>query len=69
MVVGAIDSDRIIPLHQQGDGGAAAGLRGIRVAQSAAGHDGFLTEVEWVTELVGETLALARASRVNTAVA
>ncbi|SDD85017.1 homoserine O-acetyltransferase MetX [Rhodococcus tukisamuensis] len=64
VVVGAIDSDRIIPLHQaQAMAELLPGCDGIRVVHSPAGHDGFLTEVEWVTELMGETLALARVGR------
>ncbi|TJZ81748.1 homoserine O-acetyltransferase [Rhodococcus oryzae] len=70
VVVGAIDSDRIMPLRQlQEMAELLPGCAGLRVARSDAGHDGFLTEVDWVTSLVDETLTLARASRVNTAVA
>ncbi|MFC4602621.1 homoserine O-acetyltransferase MetX [Rhodococcus kronopolitis] len=64
VIVGAIDSDRIMPLRQlQHMAEHLPGCDGLRVAHSPAGHDGFLTEVEWVTGLVGETLALARAGR------
>jgi homoserine O-acetyltransferase len=70
VVVGAIDSDRIMPLrHLPEMADLLPGCAGLRVARSDAGHDGFLTEVDWVTSLVDETLTLARASRVNTAVA
>ncbi|SEK84298.1 homoserine O-acetyltransferase [Rhodococcus maanshanensis] len=68
VVVGAIDSDRIMPLRQlQAMAELLPGCDGLRVARSDAGHDGFLTEVDWVTSLVDETLTLARATRVSTA--
>lgn len=64
VVVGAIDSDRIMPLrHIEEMAELLPGCDGIQVVHSPAGHDGFLTEAEWVTSLVGETLELARRSR------
>ncbi len=64
VVVGAIDSDRIMPLrHIEEMAELLPGCDGLRVVHSAAGHDGFLTEAEWVTTLVGETLDLARSAR------
>ena len=33
------------------------------MVNSKDGHDGFLTEAEWVTNLLGETMTLARAGR------
>ncbi|MFC9787597.1 homoserine O-acetyltransferase [Rhodococcus sp. NPDC127528] len=66
VVVGAIDSDRIMPLrHLEEMAELLPGCDGLRVVHSAAGHDGFLTEVAWVTSVLGETLDLARASRMS----
>ncbi|MFC7447684.1 homoserine O-acetyltransferase [Rhodococcus daqingensis] len=68
VVVGAIDSDRIMPLrHLQEMAELLPGCDGLRVVRSDAGHDGFLTEVDWVASLVDETLTLARATRASTA--
>ncbi|MFD1812792.1 homoserine O-acetyltransferase MetX [Rhodococcus gannanensis] len=64
VMVGAIDSDRIMPLHQIVEmAELLPGCDGARIVHSAAGHDGFLTEFEWVTGLMDETLAMARAAR------
>ncbi|CRK50018.1 Homoserine O-acetyltransferase [Rhodococcus sp. RD6.2] len=65
-IVGAIDSDRIMPLHQIMEmAELLPGCDGTRIVNSPAGHDGFLTEVEWVTGLMGETLSMARAARAD----
>ncbi|MFD4264300.1 homoserine O-acetyltransferase [Rhodococcus sp. NPDC058481] len=67
-IVGGVDSDRLFPLRQLEEVAQhLPGCDGLRLVRSADGHDGFLTEVEWVTSLLGETLALARATRVSAA--
>ncbi|GAA4478045.1 hypothetical protein GCM10023094_21350 [Rhodococcus olei] len=64
MIVGGVDSDRLFPLRQLEElATLLPGCDGLRTVHSAAGHDGFLTEAEWVTGLLGETLELARARR------
>ncbi|MFF0815602.1 homoserine O-acetyltransferase [Rhodococcus sp. NPDC003318] len=63
-IVGGVDSDRLYPLRQQEEIAAhLGGCEGLRVVHSRDGHDGFLTEAEWVTGLLGETMALAREGR------
>ncbi|TQF66113.1 homoserine O-acetyltransferase [Rhodococcus spelaei] len=63
-IVGGIDSDRLFPLRQlQEVAHHLPGCDGLRLVHSADGHDGFLTEVAWVTSLLGETMALARSGR------
>ncbi|MFD4467684.1 homoserine O-acetyltransferase [Rhodococcus sp. NPDC058505] len=63
-IVGGVDSDRLYPLWQQREiADHLAGCEGLRVVHSKDGHDGFLTEAAWVTTLLGETMALARAHR------
>ncbi len=62
-IVGGVDSDRLYPLWQQEQIAThLAGCAGLRVVNSKDGHDGFLTEAQWVTELLGDTLALARSA-------
>ncbi|WP_441346759.1 MULTISPECIES: homoserine O-acetyltransferase MetX [unclassified Rhodococcus (in: high G+C Gram-positive bacteria)] len=64
VIVGGVDSDRLYPLRQQEElAQHLPGCDGLRVVNSRYGHDGFLTEAEWVTKLLGETMALARAGR------
>ncbi|MFC4602619.1 homoserine O-acetyltransferase [Rhodococcus kronopolitis] len=68
VIVGGVDSDRLYPLRQQEElAEHLGGCEGLRVVNSKDGHDGFLTEAEWVTELLGETMALARAGRTDRA--
>lgn len=63
-IVGGVDSDRLYPLRQQEEIAThLGGCEGLRVVHSRDGHDGFLTEAEWVTGLLEETMALARAGR------
>ena len=64
-VVGGINSDRLYPIYQQQQiADELAGTIGdLHVIESDAGHDGFLTEKESVSELLRETIALARARR------
>lgn len=60
-IVGGVDSDRLYPLRQQKE--IARGLpqcQGLEVIQSRDGHDGFLTEADAVSRLLGETMAHAR---------
>ncbi|GAA4478051.1 homoserine O-acetyltransferase [Rhodococcus olei] len=65
-IVGGVDSDRLYPLWQQREIAThLAGCEGLRVANSKDGHDGFLTEAAWVTELLGETMAMARDGRLS----
>ncbi|MGW0041797.1 homoserine O-acetyltransferase MetX [Rhodococcus sp. NPDC003348] len=65
-IVGGVDSDRLYPLWQQREIAThLAGCEGLRVVNSKDGHDGFLTEAAWVTTLLGETMALARAHRTD----
>lgn len=60
-IVGGVDSDRLYPLWQQEQIAAhLGGCVGLRVVNSKDGHDGFLTEAAWVTELLVETMDLAR---------
>ncbi|MDH6279297.1 homoserine O-acetyltransferase MetX [Prescottella agglutinans] len=64
VIVGGVDSDRLYPLRLQQE--LADGLPGcdrLRVLESKDGHDGFLTEADAVTELLKETMELARAAR------
>lgn len=64
VIVGGVDSDRLYPLRQQEElAEYLAGCEGLRVVNSKDGHDGFLTEAEWVTNLLRETMALARDGR------
>nr|WP_072749927.1 homoserine O-acetyltransferase [Rhodococcus maanshanensis] len=64
VIVGGVDSDRLYPLRQQEElAEHLPGCDGLRVVNSRYGHDGFLTEAEWVTTLLGETMGLARAGR------
>ncbi len=65
VVVGGIDSDRLYPLYQQAELAAELGdcRGGLRVVHSSAGHDGFLTERAAISELLADTMALARERR------
>ncbi len=64
VVVGGVDSDRLFPLRQLEEVAQhLPGCDGLRLVRSADGHDGFLTEAEWVTKLLRETLDLARIGR------
>ncbi|MFC9787599.1 homoserine O-acetyltransferase [Rhodococcus sp. NPDC127528] len=70
VIVGGVDSDRLYPLWQQDELAThLAGSGPVRVVHSKDGHDGFLTEADWVTSLLGETMALARAGRSGPAAA
>ncbi|OOK67514.1 homoserine O-acetyltransferase domain protein [Mycobacterium kansasii] len=60
VVVGGITSDRLYPLRlQQELAELLPGCAGLRVVDSACGHDGFLIEIEAVGELIRQTLQLA----------
>lgn len=60
-VVGGIDSDRLYPLRlQQEIADLLPGCEGLRVVHSRDGHDGFLTELDAVADLLRRTLELAR---------
>jgi homoserine O-acetyltransferase/O-succinyltransferase len=65
VVVAGVDSDRLYPIGLQRELARLipTTVGGLRVVQSANGHDGFLIEREAVGALVGETLALALADR------
>ncbi|MFE3289729.1 homoserine O-acetyltransferase [Rhodococcus sp. NPDC059234] len=64
VIVGAVDSDRLFPLRQLEEVAQhLQGCDGLRLVKSTDGHDGFLTEVAWVTSLLGETMALARSGQ------
>jgi homoserine O-acetyltransferase len=60
VVVGGITSDRLYPLRLQEElAELMPGCTGLRVVESACGHDGFLVETEAVGELIRQTLKLA----------
>ncbi len=60
VVVGGIDSDRLYPLRLQAEiAEGLPGCTGLRVVQSAFGHDGFLVQTQAVGELLAETVQLA----------
>lgn len=64
VVVGGVDSDRLYPLRLQEE--LAENIPtcdGLRVVNSRAGHDGFLTEADAVAKLLSETMERARANR------
>lgn len=65
VIVAGIDSDRLYPLYQQEEIADGLGncVGGVRVLQSDAGHDGFLTAKEPVGELLTQTMDLVRAAR------
>ncbi|GAA2050967.1 homoserine O-acetyltransferase MetX [Williamsia deligens] len=61
-IVGGISSDRLYPLRTQAElaqllPGCVGGLH---VVQSDSGHDGFLTEIDAVADLLKRTMELAR---------
>ncbi len=61
VVVAGIDSDRLYPIGQQAELGALipTTVGGLRVVASPYGHDGFLLEIDQVSALVREVLALS----------
>lgn len=62
-VVAGIDSDRLYPLrYQQEIAELVPTCAGLRIVESAYGHDGFLLETEAVGALVRESLAGAQAA-------
>ncbi|WP_086012716.1 homoserine O-acetyltransferase MetX [Tsukamurella paurometabola] len=64
VVVAGIDSDRLYPLRlQQEIADLMPGCDGLRVVHSRDGHDGFLTEMDAVAELLTATMELARRLR------
>ncbi|TDQ53093.1 homoserine O-acetyltransferase MetX [Actinorugispora endophytica] len=57
-VVGGVGSDHLYPLARQEELAAGIpGADGLRLIDSAAGHDGFLVEIDQVAALVKELLA------------
>ncbi|KXP12119.1 homoserine O-acetyltransferase MetX [Tsukamurella pseudospumae] len=61
VVVGGIDSDRLYPLRLQEEiAELLPGCEGLVVVHSRDGHDGFLTEMDAVSELLSRTLDIAR---------
>ncbi len=61
IVVAAIDSDRLYPVRQLAEiAEQAPGCARYEVIESPYGHDGFLIEIEAVSRLVEQTLALAQ---------
>nr|WP_268746892.1 homoserine O-acetyltransferase [Tomitella biformata] len=63
-IVAGFDTDRLYPIRLQEE--LAHGLpncAGLRIIETSAGHDAFLTEFEAVGKLMTETMALARAAR------
>ncbi|TWS19224.1 homoserine O-acetyltransferase [Tsukamurella asaccharolytica] len=61
VVVGGIDSDRLYPLRlQQELADLLPGSDGVVVVHSRDGHDGFLTEMDAVADLLRRTLEYAR---------
>lgn len=64
IIVGGFDSDRLYPVRLQEEMAAGLGnCAGLRIVETAAGHDAFLTEFDAVGELMAETMALAKAAR------
>lgn len=61
-IVGGITSDRLYPLRLQTELADLLGncVGGLQVVESGKGHDGFLTEFDAVSDLLGRTMALAR---------
>lgn len=60
-VVAGIDSDRLYPLRLQAElAELLPGCAGLQTIHSPHGHDGFLTESAAVSELIEQTLRLAR---------
>ncbi|MCA2210351.1 homoserine O-acetyltransferase MetX [Nocardia rosealba] len=63
-VVGGVDSDRLYPLHTQAElAEGLPGCAGLEIVHSRDGHDGFLTEAAAVSNLLTETMRLARENR------
>ncbi|MFT4042747.1 MAG: homoserine O-acetyltransferase [Gordonia sp. (in: high G+C Gram-positive bacteria)] len=62
VIVGGIDSDRLYPLRLQVELAEELGncVGGLQVVHSDAGHDGFLTEFDAISDLLKRTVALAR---------
>ena len=62
-IVGGIDSDRLYPLRLQVEIAEELGncVGGLKVLRSDKGHDGFLTEFDAISDLLKQTVALARA--------
>ncbi|MCV7085152.1 homoserine O-acetyltransferase, partial [Mycolicibacter hiberniae] len=66
VVIGGITSDRLYPLRLQEElADLLPGCTGLRVVESVHGHDAFLIEFDAVSELVRETLALAKATQAS----
>ncbi|MGV0584750.1 homoserine O-acetyltransferase [Mycobacteroides chelonae] len=66
VVVGGITSDRLYPLRLQEElADLLPGCTGLRVVESLHGHDAFLIEFDAVSELVRETLALAKSTQAS----
>lgn len=63
-IVGGFDSDRLYPVRLQEEMAAGLGnCAGLRIIETGAGHDAFLTEFDAVGKLMAETMALAVAAR------
>lgn len=62
-IVGGIDSDRLYPLRLQVEIAEELGncVGGLKVLRSDKGHDGFLTEFDAISDLLKQTVVLARA--------
>ncbi|TDZ92368.1 Homoserine O-acetyltransferase [Mycobacteroides salmoniphilum] len=66
VVIGGITSDRLYPLRLQEElADLLPGCTGLRVVESVHGHDAFLIEFDAVSELVRETLALAKSTQAS----
>ncbi|MGZ8179254.1 homoserine O-acetyltransferase MetX [Williamsia sp. SKLECPSW1] len=61
-IVGGISSDRLYPLRTQAElaDQLPGCVGGLNVVQSDSGHDGFLTEMDAVADLLKRTMELAR---------
>ncbi|MCH5642202.1 homoserine O-acetyltransferase [Gordonia sp. ABSL49_1] len=61
-IVGGIDSDRLYPLRLQVELAEELGncVGGLQVLRSDKGHDGFLTEFDAISDLLKQTVNLAR---------
>lgn len=62
VIVGGIDSDRLYPLRLQVELAEELGncVGGLHIVRSDNGHDGFLTEFDAISDLLKQTVELAR---------
>lgn len=62
VIVGGIASDRLYPLHLQVELAELLGncVGGLQVVHSDNGHDGFLTEFDAISDLLKQTVEIAR---------